>query len=168
MRRYSSNTLLLAVCAALAIGGCEVRVNPSHDEVVSHFENYFGDLYDQYEFETISLPRQGGSEGSAFTVYQDTGTVSVLEIEGFITYGVWVIRLFSEEDYPNLLFIRRQHWNPDLYPDELVVEYDKTSFFVQDGRRWVTLSNNAEYPEDRLPRVIERFEAAAEYLESQQ
>ena len=155
---------LFLAAFSVVIASCSAENNPSPEEVVAHFEDYLGDL--DYEFKNVSLPRQGGSEGALFKVYQDTGTVSVIEIRGFITYGVWINRLLSDEGYPDLLAVRRLQWNPDAYPDELIVEYDEIDLFVQNSGEWEIFLHDGGYPLERIPRLIERFDAAVEFMAS--
>ena len=162
--RYGSKTWL-ATCAVLIIAGCDATGGPTNDEIVAHYAPYLGDL-EQLQSETITLPRQPGSEGSGITIYRETGSFSVREIMAPITYGVWIIRLLSDDEYPDLLSVRRLQWNPDAYPDERIIEYDETDLFTENAGEWVIFLHDGGYPLERVPRLIERFDAAIEFMAS--
>lgn len=138
-----------------------------NNAIVAYYEAYFGDI-DEYRVDSLSLlPISRTSEGAAFNEYQNTGEVSIREIEEFGGTGMVRSRLLSANGYPDLLAVRRTHWNPATLPDELTIIFDETSLFIANDDEWIEHSNDASIPIEQIPDLIEFLTEAVELAEAQ-
>ena len=165
-RLHKLNRAAMLLIFTMLLAGCGGTQDFTPEQVVSRYEAYLGSM-NEYQADTVLLPMRRTSEGSALHVYQNTSPVSVHDIHDTFGIAAVIHRLLAEEGYPELIYIRRIHWDPLAPPADAEVIFDATSIFIADGEEWIEYSNDADYPVDQLTDLRSDFSEAIEYVESQ-